>query len=296
MAAEQVALRRVATLVASGASPPAVFCAIAEEVAQLFGASVTLVLRFEGDGTATVVGGWCEAGLDIPVGTRLTVEGEGVATTVRRMGRPAVTDCFDGPPGSIPARLRSVGARAGVGSPIIVEGRLWGVAVAAASCPELLPVGSEVRVDDFTALVGTAIASAQARAELRGIADEQAALRRVATLVAEAAQPADVFAAVAEQVGGLVPADLTLISRFVGDGAVTGVAGWSSAGETVSVSAARSGWAAETSRRACSRAVGRRGSTPTRTPPGVSPSRHARWTSGHRLACPSDSVAVCGAS
>ena len=52
MAAEQVALRRVATLVASGASPPAVFCAVAKELAQLFGVSVTLVLRFEDFGTA----------------------------------------------------------------------------------------------------------------------------------------------------------------------------------------------------------------------------------------------------
>ena len=113
MAAEQVALRRVATLVASGASPPAVFCAVAKELAQLFGASVTLVLRFEDYGTATVVGGWCEAGVDIPVGMRLTVEGEGVAMTVRRTGRPARTDCFDGPPGSIEVACgpaREVGA------------------------------------------------------------------------------------------------------------------------------------------------------------------------------------------
>ena len=50
MAAEQVALRRVATLVASGASPPAVFCAVAKELAQLFGVSVTLVLRFVAHG------------------------------------------------------------------------------------------------------------------------------------------------------------------------------------------------------------------------------------------------------
>jgi hypothetical protein len=50
-----------------------------------------------------------------------------------------------------------------------------------------------------------AIANAQVRAERRGIAHEQAALRRVASLVAEAAQPADVFAAVARRSGGSFP-------------------------------------------------------------------------------------------
>ena len=43
--------------------------------------------------------------------------------------------------------------------------------------------------------------------ELRGFAEEQAALRRVATLVARAAPPEEVFAAVAEEAGRLLAAD-----------------------------------------------------------------------------------------
>ncbi|MDX6593955.1 MAG: hypothetical protein QOJ13_3151, partial [Gaiellales bacterium] len=52
-------------------------------------------------------------------------------------------------------------------------------------------------------------------------AEEQAALRRVATLVARAASPDEVFAAVAAEVGGVLSADLTTLSRYYPDGAGT---------------------------------------------------------------------------
>jgi signal transduction histidine kinase len=64
-------------------------------------------------------------------------------------------------------------------------------------------------------------------AELRRVADEQAALRRVATLVARAAAPAEVFETVTREVGLLSGADLARMERYEPDGAVTGVAGWS---------------------------------------------------------------------
>ena len=65
----------------------------------------------------------------------------------------------------------------------------------------LLPADTEARLAGFTELVATAIAEAQARVELRGFAEEQAALRRVATLVAQGAPPEKVFSAVAEEAG-----------------------------------------------------------------------------------------------
>jgi hypothetical protein len=52
---------------------------------------------------------------------------------------------------------------------------------------EPLPADTEARLAGFTELVATAVANTQARVELRGFAEEQAALRRVATLVARAA-------------------------------------------------------------------------------------------------------------
>ena len=61
---------------------------------------------------------------------------------------------------------------------------------------ESLPDDTEARLTDFTELVAAAIANAETRAALAELADEQAALRRVATLVAEAAPPAEISSAV----------------------------------------------------------------------------------------------------
>jgi signal transduction histidine kinase len=166
LAADQAALRRVATAVARGASPPEAFSAVAEELGQLLGANMTKVLRYEPDGTATVVGGWSEPGIDVPIGTRLTVAGEGVAAAVRRTGVSTRVERFAGPPGSVAACFGDLGARSGVGSPIEVEGHLWGVALAASTRAEPLPADSEQRIADFTELAATAIANAEARAKL----------------------------------------------------------------------------------------------------------------------------------
>src|SRR5262245_50040422 len=89
LSGEQAALRRVATLVASGASPPAIFSGVADELAQLFCVDVALVMRFEDDDAVTVVGSRCDATFDIPIGARLSLEGEGAAVLVRGTGLPA---------------------------------------------------------------------------------------------------------------------------------------------------------------------------------------------------------------
>ena len=232
LAAEQGALRRVATLVARGVSAQELFAAVAEELALLLDASITKILRYESDGTATVVGGWSLPNLDIPIGTRLTLEGRGVAVTVKETGRPARTDRFAGPPGSLPGCFERLGARTGVGSPIVVDGVLWGVAVAAFTRAEPLAADSEARISGFTELVATAIANAHAQTELRRVGDDQAALRRVATLVASGASPEQVFSAVAEEVGNVITeADVTLVGRY-DSAAIEFVAGWTSVGET----------------------------------------------------------------
>ena len=95
-----------------------------------------------------------------------------------------------------------------------------------------LPADTEAWLAGFTELAGTAIASAQAGVELRGFAEEQGALRRVATLVARAAPPAEVFAAVAAEAGRLLRADATLLSRYDQDAKATVVGAWTSTGGT----------------------------------------------------------------
>jgi signal transduction histidine kinase len=73
------------------------------------------------------------------------------------------------------------------------------------------------------------------RDQLSRLAEEQAALRRVATLVARGLPPAEVFAAVAEEVGRLLGADSAHIARYEPDDTVTVVAGWSREGEHLPV-------------------------------------------------------------
>ena len=88
----------------------------------------------------------------------------------------------------------------------------------------LLPADTEARLASFTELVATAIANAESRASLARLAEEQAALRRVATLVARGAASEEVFAAVAEEVGQLFLTDLANMSHYESDGTFTIVA------------------------------------------------------------------------
>ncbi|MEN3270632.1 DUF4118 domain-containing protein, partial [Pseudonocardia sp.] len=69
-----------------------------------------------------------------------------------------------------------------------------------------------------------ATAHAESREELRRLAEEQAALRRVATLVARGMPPAEVFAAVAHEVRHILATDGTIIVRLDPDGATIVVA------------------------------------------------------------------------
>jgi signal transduction histidine kinase len=163
---EQAALRRVATLVARETPPRKVFSAVAQELAEEFGATITAVLRYEDDGTATIVGGWAEPGIQIPIGARLKVAGQGVAVSVLQTGGAARTKHFDGPPGSVARFFAEAGMTASAGSPIVVEGRRWGIALAASPDADTFPAGTETRIADFTELVAAAIANAETQAQL----------------------------------------------------------------------------------------------------------------------------------
>ena len=212
IAEEQAALRRVATLVARAAPPEEVFAAVAEETGRLLGAEITSLTRYDAGPTATTVAPWSRSsGARLPaVGTRVALGGGNPATVVFETGRPARLDVA-GATGRAADDARSWGVSSAVSVPISVEGRLWGILSVVSTRPEPLPADTEARLAGFTELVATAIANAQARTELRVFAEEQAALRRVATLVARAAAPGDVFAAVTAEVGrvlGVLPGDV----------------------------------------------------------------------------------------
>jgi GAF domain-containing protein len=159
VAAEQAALRRVATLVARGVGPLEVFGAVAEEMRRCVPADTAGLWRFESDSDITLVAaaadpdtlaGW-------PVGARTPVDGDTIATVVRRSGRPARIDSYDNVAGSIAARVRAVGVRAAVAVPIIVDGRLWGLAAVGSMQPGPMPADTEAHISRFAELIAAAI-------------------------------------------------------------------------------------------------------------------------------------------
>jgi signal transduction histidine kinase len=96
------------------------------------------------------------------------LEGGDLASTISRTGRPVRIDDYHGVPGRIAAFVRDeLGVSSSVGSPIVVEGRLWGALfVHSKQTQQPLPRDAESRLTDFTELVATAIANAESRSEL----------------------------------------------------------------------------------------------------------------------------------
>jgi PAS domain S-box-containing protein len=223
---EQAALRRVGALAAGGASSETVFAAVAREVAQVLKLPLVEMSRFDPDGAMTVIGAWCDRPHPFHAGTRWPLDGPTISTRVRETGRPARIDDFSHVPGTIAEAVRQTGIRSGAGAPIIVDGEIWGVMATASTGEELLPDGIEDRLADFTELVATAISTGQAREALARLAREQAGLRRVATLVAREAEPAEIYAALAEEVGRLLDVPLIETFRFEPDGSATVVGAW----------------------------------------------------------------------
>jgi signal transduction histidine kinase len=234
-AEEQAALRRVAMLVARAAPPEEVFAAVTEEAGRVLAADVAVLNRYAADGTEAVVGAWATTGAPpVAVGTRVPIGGRNVTSLVFQTGRPARIDGYADSSGPVGDIAREAGVRASVGVPVSVAGGLWGVMIVATRS-EPLPADTEERLAGFTELAATAIANAQARTELREFAHEQAALRRVATLVARGAPPEEVFAAVTAEAGQLLDADIIGMSRYDPDGAHTLVGTWASTGAAVPV-------------------------------------------------------------
>jgi signal transduction histidine kinase len=242
LAEEQAALRRVATLVAGSARPAEVFSAVADELGRLIGAEATFVSRFdqlagergEIEGYATVVGSYGRVSDQAPVGFRRKLEPGMAMTAALRTGAPArITGdrLASGPFGEV---VRGLGLRAAMAMPIVVEGRYWGVAVAATARADF-PVGTESRMADFTELAAAAIANAQAEEQLRELADTQAALRRLATLVARGEPPEAVFAAVTREALRHFGSGTARMIRFELDGTATLVANEGTTGPHVRV-------------------------------------------------------------
>jgi signal transduction histidine kinase len=164
---EQSALRRVATLVAQAGPPSLVFEAVTREVGLLCDADLARMERYEADGTVTGVAVWGRVPVELAVGTRFSLDGLSIARGVKESEGPVRVDSFGQDAGAIAREARTVGIRSSVGCPIVVGGRLWGVIAASTRREDPFPPDTEAQIGRFTELVATAVANAEAHAELR---------------------------------------------------------------------------------------------------------------------------------
>jgi signal transduction histidine kinase len=236
LASEQAALRRVATLVAAQADADRIFSAVAEEAGRLLQADMGAVSKFGPEGCFAVLAIWTEAGTEFafPVGEQLPIEEGSLTAQVLRSGRVSRMDTYRSAVGTLAELRDRLGLGSMVGAPIVVGGRVWGIVsvslLSSRAKTETLPAGSEQRLADFTDLLATAISNAEARAELARLAEEQAALRRVATLVATGTASEELFNAVTVEMRSLLNAGVTSLLRYEADGTASVLAASSDPG------------------------------------------------------------------
>jgi signal transduction histidine kinase len=139
---------------------------VAAEMELLLDADQVSLSRYEPGDEVTVVAHRGVGSGDVTPGTRVRLDGDSATATVRRTARPSRIEYAEDGHGTIGELARRLGVRAAVGAPIVVEGRLWGVAQASWSGEEPPPPETEKRMAQFAELLDTAIANAESRAEL----------------------------------------------------------------------------------------------------------------------------------
>jgi GAF domain-containing protein len=126
LADTQVSLRRLAMLIARGEPPEAVFVAVTKEALRQFGRGSASVIRYELDGTTTLLAHAGTMGPHVRVGKRWAGHPPtGLTAAVLRSGRPARTDDHHDIPGGEPYLCE--GLRSAAAMPIYVKDRLWGM-------------------------------------------------------------------------------------------------------------------------------------------------------------------------
>jgi PucR C-terminal helix-turn-helix domain/GAF domain/GGDEF-like domain len=158
LAAEQAALRRVSALVARGVEPSEVFDAVTTELRRCLDASTAGLWRY-GTGEISLLSAVYlpDATVKWPVGTRTPIKGNTLAAEVHRTGRPARMDSYANATGTLADRVRATGLHAAVGVPVIVDGRMWGMAAVGSNRPGPMPADTEAQMSHCAELIATAL-------------------------------------------------------------------------------------------------------------------------------------------
>jgi diguanylate cyclase (GGDEF)-like protein len=162
LAAEQGALRRVATSVVSGDPADRFYQLVAVEAGQLLGAAGAGILRLDEPDGAIILGSWAEQpDRRHQVGERFPVPPGSEIARALTAGRPVRLHRHT--PESILGRL---GYESSVVSPVKVAGRTWGFLIVASVRAEGLTDEHERRLTDFGDLIAAAVTSIEDRAAL----------------------------------------------------------------------------------------------------------------------------------
>jgi len=239
---ERAAVRRVASIVTEGASVAELFAAVVSEVVNLLEVPGGALLRYGPGRWATVL-----ASVDFPalrLGARVPLDGPSLAARILDTGLPQRIDDYSDLEGTIAASIRAAGFRSAFGVPITVDGATWGLIGVGTDRAERLPADADLRLRDLTELLASAISNAEARDRLRRLADRQAALRRVATLVAEGVPAADLIASVVQEIERVLEAPVILLGRYEANRSVTAIAALNATADAVNLThfSVGSGW------------------------------------------------------
>ncbi len=175
LADEQAALRRLATLVARGVEPSEVFDAVVNEMRRCVSAPSAGLWRYESTGEITKVAAADHPAAQVmrwPVGVRTPIDGGTLAAMVQRTGRPARVDSYENCAGRVAEFVRGAGVRAAVGVPVIVDGRVWGLAAVGSVEPGPMPADTEDRISGFAELIGTAVVAGYRDEQKRQMLDD----------------------------------------------------------------------------------------------------------------------------
>jgi sugar diacid utilization regulator len=167
-------LRRLATLVARGAEPPEVFEAVVKEMRQCLVTERAGLWRYETSGEITLLASDFRSPVPAkwPVGTRTPVDGNTLAAIVQCTGGAARMDSYEDSTGQLAERIRAMGLRAAVGVPVIVDGRVWGLAAMGWADPGPMPADTEARISRFAELIGTAVVAGYRDEQRREMLDD----------------------------------------------------------------------------------------------------------------------------
>jgi diguanylate cyclase (GGDEF)-like protein len=191
LAAEQGALRRVATAVVSGEPADRFYQIVAVEAGQLLGAGGAGILRLDGSDLATMLGSWAlSANRKHRVGDTFPIAPDSELARALAAVRPVRADWVEAT-----SSLGKLGYGSSIVAPIQVAGRTWGFLAVASIGSRVFVSEHERRLTEFAGLISTAITNIEDRAALAeqastdaltGVANHRAFYQRLTADMARA--------------------------------------------------------------------------------------------------------------